>query len=223
VTLGLENALAPEEHSLCRPCVGQLQFLAPTRPDAVYATQELARGLQPRACQSWNKHRRLGRGVRLTEIHVLIIRPRLQLAGQPPPLELDTYAGTDWARCMETREPRAGCGVFRRECCACFFSKKQGLRALSGGEAPNIMSCGYDVMATIFLRSFLREVSLAPQGPFQLLHRPYNWRADGDSVRSVEENSPYRPSAYSTRRAWLHTDFRSFRRLAQRTWPTWPL
>ena len=162
MALDADTALSPQDHSLYRTCVGKLKFLAPIRPDVAYAVKELASDLISPTNHSWARLRHLGRYLQGTRSYVMVVRPKLQVAGRNTPLELETYVDSDWAGCHRTRKSTMGCAMYPLGNCVGFMSKTQGLLALSSGEVE-LYAIGYGVMETIFLRNFIREVNLSPK------------------------------------------------------------
>ena len=153
-TLDADAALSPEEHSLYRTCVGKLQLPVPIRPDVAYSVKEPARDLVTPTSQSWIRLRHLGRYLQGAKNYVLVLRPKLQVAGRSTPLELETYVDSDWAGCHTTRKSTTGCAVYLLGNRVGLMSKTQGLLARSSGEAE-LYAIGYGVMETMFLRNFL--------------------------------------------------------------------
>jgi hypothetical protein len=90
-----EEPLSQEEHSKYRTAVGKLQRLVGTRPDLVYATKELARGLHSPNGGHKTQLKHLLRYIAGTTDTGLMLRPTYTLSTDVKTGDLHVYCDSD--------------------------------------------------------------------------------------------------------------------------------
>ena len=123
-----EEDLDPEDHRLFRACAARANYLSLDRPDITFAAKECCRHMMKPTRRAMSALKRITR--------YLMGKPRCvyhydwQGGG-----ELEVFADTDFAGCLETRKSTSGGCAFRGSHLVKHWSSTQKTIALSSGEA----------------------------------------------------------------------------------------
>ena len=154
-TVDGDEPLSTHEHKRYRMAVGRLQWLAPLRPDIMYAVKELARALHSPTFEDLAKLKHLLRYFKGTLKYYFVLRVSI-LVFSDNVIEIDVYVDSDWAGCTKTRKSTTGFIVYLFGSPIHFGSRTQDVPATSSGEAE-LYAMGTGSNEALHLRSFLLE------------------------------------------------------------------
>ncbi|CAA7258863.1 unnamed protein product [Cyclocybe aegerita] len=145
-----------------RSLVGCLIYLAiGTRPDILYAVQQLSQFLDCYTYAHWTAATRVVRYLKGTRSLAL------RLGGKGS-IRLLGFTDSDWANCLDTRRSVGGYGFTLGSGVISWTSKKQSTIATSTCQAEYMAAFDASKEA-MFLRNLLSEVNFAPNQPTTIL------------------------------------------------------
>ena len=104
--------LSAEDHKRFRRVVGQLLWLSSVRPDIMFATKELSRGLSSPTSQHESKAKHLLRYPSGTRDFAQRLQPTLSLSPKHKAIDVNIFVDSDWAGCHDTRRSTSGVSLF---------------------------------------------------------------------------------------------------------------
>ena len=151
--------LSAEDHKRFRRAVGQLLWLSSVRPDIMFATKELSRGLSAPTSQHESKAKHLLRYLSGTRDFAQRLQPTLSLSPQHKAIDVNIFVDSDWAGCHDTRRSTSGVSLFVLGANILSHSRTQATVALSSGEAE-LYAIGSGTADALFIKSLLEESAI---------------------------------------------------------------
>ena len=151
--------LSAEDHKRFRRVVGQLLWLSSVRPDIMFATKELSRGLSSPTSQHESKAKHLLRYLSGTRDFAQRLQPTLSLSPQHKAIDVNIFVDSDWAGCHDTRRSTSGVSLFVLGANILSHSRTQATVALSSGEAE-LYAIGSGTADALFIKSLVEESAI---------------------------------------------------------------
>ena len=151
--------LSAEDHKRFRRVVGQLLWLSSVRPDIMFATKELSRGLSSPTSQHESKAKHLLRYLSGTRDFAQRLQPTLSLSPQHKAIDVNIFVDSDWAGCHDTRRSTSGVSLFVLGANILSHSRTQAIVALSSGEAE-LYAIGSGTADALFIKSLVEESAI---------------------------------------------------------------
>ena len=152
-----------------------------------YASEELARDVQPRTHHWCNTCRHRGRYVQMATSYVWVIRPRRQLAGRKTSFDLESYVGSDWACCTTTRASTKACVTCRCGCCVGFHSHDAKIVGISQRRSKALCTW-LRRYGDNWRAQFSSRDELDHEGHYQVLCGLNIRKVCGGSIRNIKES-----------------------------------
>ena len=151
--------LSAEDHKRFRRVVGQLLWFSSVRPDIMFATKELSRGLSSPTSQHESKAKHLLRYLSGTRDFAQRLQPTLSLSPQHKAIDVNIFVDSDWAGCHDTRRSTSGVSLFVLGANILSHSRTQATVALSSGEAE-LYAIGSGTADALFIKSLVEESAI---------------------------------------------------------------
>ncbi|KAK9048104.1 hypothetical protein SSX86_007048 [Deinandra increscens subsp. villosa] len=126
--LGLDSGADFDNPTLFRSLAGALQYLTFTRPDIIYAVQQVCMHMHAPKLDHWNALKRIIRYLQGSH-HLGLTLDRSSS------LDLRAYTDADWAGCPDTRRSTSGYCVYLGDNLISWSSKRQSTISRSSAEA----------------------------------------------------------------------------------------